>query len=175
MVKYYLKDTNQEIKIGNKIQVKVPVDTPYGKGTCDIETLVTQTSLEQLCKDGFAEKKQVSEVPAAFHIDDYTPLAEYFSKSEYTHRISWDFLYILRKVSPYAHNWLLLDIISKVMNKDKKFGEHVFIVTSGVNMDVRVKRLLNKNVDLPKFTSFTDAFQATKLIMPFVRNTRYEE
>ena len=60
MVKYYLKN-GQEVKIGNTVEIRKPVDTTLGKGTATVNVLVTQATLELLIKEGFVVKKDDNE------------------------------------------------------------------------------------------------------------------
>ena len=176
MVKHFLKNTDQEVKIGDKIRIKVPVNTPYGNGNCEMETLVTQASLEQLYKDGLVEKREISETPVKPKLDfeDYKPYIRRLARKMGTpFNSAGDLLYILQKVSPHAHNCMLIDMMSEVMNKGKNLGDYVYIVNLGAGEPV--KKVFNKNVDLPKFASFEHAQKAAILITPFVIEARHEE
>lgn len=176
MVKHFLKNTDQEVKIGDKIRVKVPVNTPYGNGNCEIETLVTQASLEQLCKDGLVEKRKISETPVKpkLNFEDYKPYIRRLARKMGTpFNSAGDLLDILQEVSPHAHNCMLIDMMSEVMNRGKNLGDYVYIVNLGAGKPV--EKVFNKNVDLPKFASFEDAQKAAILVMPFVMKARHGE
>ena len=176
MVKHFLKNTDQEVKIGDKIRVKVPVSTPYGNGNCEVETLITQASLEQLCKDGLVEKREISETSVKLKLDleDYKPYIRRLARKMGTpFNSAGDLLDILQKVSPHAHNCMLIDMMSEVMNRGKNLGDYVYIVNLGAGKPV--EKVFNKNVDLPKFASFEDAQKAAILVMPFVIKARHGE
>lgn len=174
MVKHFLRNTDQEVKIGDKIRVKVPVNTPYGNGNCEMEILVTQASLEQLYKDNLVEKREISETPVKPKLDfeDYKPYIRRLArKMGASFNSAGDLLGILLKVSPHAHNCILIDMMSEVMNRDKNLGDYVYIVNLGA--DKLVEKVFNKNVDLPKFASFEDAQKAAILITPFALVARH--
>ena len=148
-----------------------------------METLVTQASLEQLCRDGLVEKREISETSVKPKLDfedykldfeDYKPYIRRLARKMGTpFNSACDLLDILQKVSPHAHNCMLIDMMSEVMNKGKNLGDYVYIVNLGAGEPV--KKVFNKNVDLPKFASFEDAQKAAILIMPFVIEARHGE
>lgn len=175
MVKHFLTGTDQEVKIGNKIRVKVPMKTPYGEGNCEVEALVTQTSLEQLCKDGLVEKKEIPDpgmpkLPTNFA--DYKPFIRRLARRmEVSFSDAADFLDIIKQTSLHAHNCLLIDLMADVMGRDKKFDKWVYIVNLGAGKPVEM--VSNKNIDLPKFATYEDARKAALLIMPFIIAERH--
>ena len=176
MVKHFLRNTDQEVKIGNRIRIKVPMKTPYGEGNCEVETLVTQASLEQLCKDGIVEKREIPEAPAKLKLDfeDYEPYVRRLArKMECSFNTAGEFLGVLKENSPHAHICILIDLMSEVMNRGKELGDYVYVVNLGAGKPV--EKVYNKNVDLPKFASFEDAQKAAILVMPFVMEARHGE
>lgn len=58
MVKYFTKTTNEEVKIGEELSIRVPVKTPYGETDCIFNVKVTPANLDQLIKDGHVIKKK---------------------------------------------------------------------------------------------------------------------
>lgn len=175
MVKHFLRNTDQEVKIGDKICVKVPVNTPYGNGNCEMETLVTQASLEQLCKDGLVEKREIPEAPKKprLNLEDYKPYIRRLAiREKCSFNTAEEFLSLLKDISSHAHICLLIDLMSDVMTKGKKLGEYVYIVNL---LGPTVEKVYNKSVDLPKFATFDDAKKAAILVMPFVMEARHGE
>lgn len=177
MVKYCLKGTDQEVKVGNKITIKVPTKTPYGEGVCEVETLVTQVSLTQLCKDGIVERRKIPEpsmerlTPAMLNFTEYKPFIRKLARRmDTSFEGALAFLDILHDASPYAHNCLLVELMAEVMHEDKSFNSIVFTLNLG-NEGCRafVQRESNGNmIDTPKFVSARDAERALHLIMPFI-------
>lgn len=174
MVKFFLKDTEQEVKIGNQLHVKVPMETPYGNGVYEVDTLVTQASLMQLCKDGIVEKREIPEAPK---FPDVNPTLYKVYIRRLARRMgcsfedATDFLDIVKETSLYAHNCLLVDLMAEVMNKDKKFDQYVFTVN--FESGEPVKEVYNKNVNKPKFATLEDAKKAAILVAPFVIEYRH--
>jgi len=176
MVKYFLKGTDQEVKVGNKIKISVPTRTPYGEGICEVETLVTQVSLTQLCKDGIIEEREIPEPsikrpnPAMPNFVEYKPFIRKLARKMHT---SFDnalaFLDILHDVSPYAHNCLLEDIMAEEMNKEKEFDCNAFIINHGTGAYI-LRIPVDTPIDMPKFTSNKDARKAFELIKPFMES-----
>lgn len=173
MVKYFLKGTDQEVKVGNKIVIKVPTKTPYGEGTCEVETLVTQMSLEQLCKDGIVESKEIPEPSieklhsAMPDFVEYKPFIRRLARKIHTNfETALAFLDLLHDTSLYAHNCLLLELMAEVMNKDKMRNYTVYMINLGDKEHQAVIKELH-SYDAPVFFSMEDARKALELISPF--------
>lgn len=173
MVKYFLKGTDKEVKVGNKIIIKVPTKTPYGEGTCEVETLVTQMSLEQLCKDGIVESRGIPEPPieklhsATPNFVEYKPFIRKLARKMHTNfETALAFLDLLHDTSLYAHNCLLLELMAEVMNKDKERDNWIYMINLGDAEHCAFIRTLNA-CDAPAFFSMDDALKALELISPF--------
>ena len=52
MSKYFLKESGEEVKIGDTIVIRKEVKTPLGKGTMIIEKVVTEDNVSLLVKKG---------------------------------------------------------------------------------------------------------------------------
>nr|DAF16292.1 MAG TPA: hypothetical protein [Crassvirales sp.] len=52
MSKYFLKESGEEVKIGDTIVIRKEVKTPLGRGTMIIEKVVTEDNLSLLVKEG---------------------------------------------------------------------------------------------------------------------------
>ena len=174
MVKHFLKGTDQEVKVGNKITIKVPTMTPYGKGVSEVEVLITQTSLEQLCKDGIVERKEIPEPsirlhPARPNFVEYKPFIRRLARRmDSSFESALAFLDILHDISPYAHNCLLVELMAEEMNRDKKRDSCVYMINLGnEDNEACIKRL--HTCDVPVFFSMEDACKALELITPFTK------
>lgn len=174
MIKYFLKGTDQEVKVGNKIRISVPTKTPYGEGTCEVEILVTQASLEQLCRDDFVEQKSItpkrvtlSQLP---NVVEYKPFLRRLARNmgEASIKEALVFLDILGDISPYSRNCLLIELMAEEMNRDKKRDSCVYMINLGnEDNEACIKRL--HTCDVPVFFSMEDACKALKLITPFTK------
>ena len=170
MVKYFLKGTDQEVKVGNKISIKVPTKTPYGEGICEVEVLVTQASIEQLCKDGIVERKEISKTPNPTmpYAVEYKPFIKRLARKMNTNFYSAIiFLDVLKDISPYVHNSLLVELMAEEMNKDKTLGDDVFIINFSHGGYIQ---RINQSIktDCPRFMNVHDAKRAFNLILPFL-------
>ena len=161
------------MKIGNKIRIKAPINTPYGEATYEVDVLITEASLQQLIKDGIVEKRVIQpEPPKIPTIDRYKPFIRRLArKLEVSYPAAEEFLAILKVASPYAHNCLMIDLMADVMNRGKEFGQYVFTVN--LKEGEQIRKVFNKNVDQPKFASFDDVVKASILITPFVLEARH--
>lgn len=61
MVKFFIKDSDKEVTLGSKLEIKVPVKTPYGESVCPINVTVSQMNIDRLLYDGFIEKRDDEE------------------------------------------------------------------------------------------------------------------
>lgn len=168
MVKYFLKNTDQEVKIGNKITISYPVRTPYGESKHEFDVLVTQESLRQLIKDNLVEAREVGGID--FNV--YRPFVKRLARRMGTSlSVAADFLDAVKEVSPFAHNCLLIDLMAEVFNRDKKFGDRVYSVnmTSGLPVG-----RTGSSFDEPVFADLDDAKRAIALITPFVIAARHD-
>lgn len=52
MSKYFLKESGEEVKIGDTIVIRKEVKTPLGRGTMIIEKVVTEDNVSLLVKEG---------------------------------------------------------------------------------------------------------------------------
>lgn len=60
MIKYYLKDSNKEIKIGDTVSVAIKVDTVFGEANATAHVTVNQDSLKKLIERGIVIKKDTT-------------------------------------------------------------------------------------------------------------------
>lgn len=166
MVKYFLKNTDQEVKIGNKITISYPVRTPYGESKHEFDVLVTQKSLEQLIKDNLVEAKEVSPV----NLKAYRPYVRALAaRLGCTISTAAELLDTIKEASPFAHNCLLIDLIAEVSNRGKEFGDCAY--SANMTSGLPVKRV-ESSFDEPVFTTLKDAQNAIALVTPFVLEAR---
>ena len=164
MIKYYLKDNKQEVKVGDKITISVPTSTPYGQAKCVVNVVVTQESLKQLIKDGLV----LSEEKSPFNLEDYKLFIRRLArKCNITFPEALELLDSIKSVSLYAHNTLLLEMIAEVFNKDKKIPYSVYVIGDNSILYVDLK-----NVHQPFFTTREDAQKAAYLMRPFYEEAR---
>ena len=167
MVKYFLKNTEQEVNIGNTVVISVPAKTPYGGGKCEVEVLVTQAILDQLVKDGLVEARELKPVFKAPDREIYKPFIRRLARRmKVNFEDALDFLGFLLEASPYAHKCLLVELMADVYNKEKKFGETVYIVDMTTNKPLA--RTVGGPFHSPAFADFLDAERACALMIPFV-------
>lgn len=60
MIKFYLKDNNKEVKIGDTIAVSVKVNTIFGEANATAHVVVNQDSLKKLIEQGIVIKKDTT-------------------------------------------------------------------------------------------------------------------
>lgn len=163
MIKFYLKDNNQEVKVGDKITISVPTSTPYGQAKCEVNVVVTQESLKQLIKDGlvFSEEKSID-------LEDYKLFIRRLArKCNITFPEAIELLDSIKSVSLYAHNTLLLEMIAEVYNRDKEIPHYVYVIGNNTILYVDIK-----NVHQPFFITREDAQKAAYLMRPFYEEAR---
>ena len=160
MIKYYLKNTDKEVKVGDRITISVPTSTPYGQGKCDIEVLVTQETLNHLVDDNLVVKKD----DGKFDFEVYKPFVRRIARK---HDVSFpeacELLDGLREISMPAHNALLLEAMSEVFNRDKTVNSLVFVL----NSHGRISRASVEGIVVPYFIEQADALKAISLMKPF--------
>lgn len=167
MVKYFLKNTEQEVKIGNTVILTVPGRTPYGEGKCEVQVLVTQETLQQLVKDGLVEARDLKVSMKTASKEIYRPFIRRLARRlKISFDEALDVLDCLLDSSPYAHNCLLVDLMAEVFNKDKKFGSSVYIIDMATNRPLT--RTVSGPFAEPVFADFEDAKRVCALLTPFV-------
>lgn len=172
MVKYYLKNTDKEVKVGNTIEISIPGRTPYGEGKCEVKVLVTQATLSQLVKDGIVEAKD--DLVANLNEEMYRPYVRRLArKCKLSFGEACEMLDTLLNVSPYAHVCLLLELIAEVSNRDKEPHSASYIVDPATR---RVSVISTEgNAFGPRFITADDARKASELIKPFILDAQREK
>lgn len=163
IVKYYLKDKNQEVKVGDRVTISVPASTPYGQAKCEVSVLVTQESLKQLIKDGLVVIKEEN----AVNFEDYKPFIRRLArKCNITFPEAVELLDSIKSVSIYAHNILLKEMMAEVFNRGKEHRPLEYYVNyNAISCD-------GNNLPMPSFVDKEDAEKAHRLMKPFYEEAR---
>ncbi len=163
MIKYYLKDSKQEVKVGDRVTISVPASTPYGQAKCEVNVVVTQESLKQLVKDNLVITQEENPI----NFEDYKPFIRRLArKCNITFPEATKLLDSIKSVSIYAHNMLLKEMMAEVFNRGKKrrpleyYVNHNYV---GCN---------TSNLPMPSFVDREDAEKALQLMKPFYEEAR---
>lgn len=163
MIKYYLKDSDKEVKVGDRITISVPASTPYGQAKCDIDVLVTQESLNQLVKDNLVIKKDDNDV----NFELYKPFIRRIArKCDITFPEACELLDSIKRVSMHAHNAMMLEAMAEVFNRDKVVGVSNWVWI--INAHGRVVSTQLQGIVKPFFLDQKDAVKALLLLKPFL-------
>jgi hypothetical protein len=165
MVKFFLKGTNQEVSVADKVKITTPIKTPYGEVDSTFEVVVTQASLEQLIKDGLVVKKDS---------DSLSTYVKYISKKlGLSVKETYTFLNELKDVFPVTHYTLLMEGMSEVMNATSEYKNTKYaIYPEGRILYVGNPKSL-KEYTAPTFYRKIDAQRATTLLSIFKDNMPY--
>ena len=175
MIRYFLRNSKQEVKVGDRITISVPTSTPYGQAKCEVEVVVTQDSLKQLIKDGLV----VAQEERVVTLEDYKPFIRRLARrSGITYPQALELLDSIKEVSIYAHNALLLELMAEVMNNthDRKNLMSTPVVNIVHPMTLEAAQFTPEigsrfaKGGCPHFVSLKDAEKAANLMRPF-----YEE
>lgn len=170
-MKYFIKKSGQEVKLGQVIEVEQKVNTSLGEGICKTEVQITPANIELLVKQGFLvqkdEKEEQFDLEAHWH-----KLKPYIKRFAKKHGLPLPeailFFASLSAVSSTAHIQVLLEIIAEAKNEGK-LGPMIFVLPPTHNFNVcRCRINISKNKFIPKFHSKEDAEEAYELIRPFL-------
>jgi hypothetical protein len=163
MIKYYLKDSKKEVKMGDKLNITVPIGTPYGTTKCKFDVIITQGTLKQLIKDKLIEEKEVPIIDIEKYRYFIRKLAE---KNDWTIIATTDLMDLLKSTSLAAHNALLLDLIAQHYNSERSKSRVVFTISTDgmyiVSHDITTTRIAS-----PSFYNYSDAEKALAFMQPF--------
>ena len=163
MVKYYLKNTDKEVKVGDRITISVPTSTPYGQAKCDIDVLVTQETLNQLVEDNLVDKKEEQKI----NFEYYKPFIRRIArKHNITFPEACEFLDNLKDISVHAHNAMMLEAMAEVLNRDKVVGVSNWVWVINAHGEVVSTQL--QGIVKPFFLDKKDAIKALSLLKPFL-------
>lgn len=171
MVKYFLKNTDQEVKIGNTITIKAPITTPYGEGNYEAQVLVTETSFKQLIKDKLVEAKEVKKEGE----DEFNTYKPYFRRLQkelgLPMSLTIEFLDNLAGLSLTSHNVLLLKAMAEVMNRGKEMRDRVYIIAP-YTLDVLTVAPKTLYLLEGAFYDKKDCERARELLRPFLEDAK---
>jgi hypothetical protein len=169
MKKYFLKSNGQEIKLGQKIELSVPVETSYGKGTATTKLVVTDETLIQLIEDGFVVEKDSLKSARKEIMPCLKPLSAKVNLSTIHTSMLCEILY---DMSPKTHLQLLIEGIATTKNKGKHIKDNTvycmtpFDVFHVVAVDYSPKIAKSAVV----FYDQKDAIEAYHMLSPFINN-----
>ncbi len=170
-MKYFIKKSGQEVKLGQVIEVEQKVNTSLGEGICKTEVEVTPANIELLVKQGFLVQKDEKEEQFDFeaHWQKLKPYIRRFAKK---HDLPLPeavlFLACLSATSKAAHVQVLLEVIAEAKNEGKP-GPMIFVLPPSHNFKVcRCKTTLPSSKFVPRFCFREDAEEAYELIRPFL-------
>lgn len=170
-MKYFIKDSDKEVQMGQTIEVEQKVITSLGEGVCKTQVVITPESVELLVKQGFLVQKEEEEgMPPATkeHWWKLKPYIRRFARKNDMPLVSAILFFAsLEQVSPLAQIHVLLETISEVKNRGKSAAPTVFYLSPSngfkpVIMNLRASRYC------PTFFSKSDAEEAYELIKPFL-------
>lgn len=168
--KWFVKDTTQELSLGDVINVKQVVTFPKWKDLKLEEELVitlTKEDLESLEKDGYVYKKEVETIP------DYTvyikKMAKIADKDYKDIIVSFG---IIQQVNPLLALSLVLKSISNELNSKEVFNPCKFWVFDTITgspklLDYTKDMMLN---NIAWFKSKEDIDYAMKVCKPLIDN-----
>ena len=175
MVKYFLKDSEQEIHMGDTIEIKVPLKTKYGEGFHQTEVLITQAILHTLIEDGLIVKKEIKNKDEEFRSIWKPFIKGLIEDTKLTFDEAMAAINLMKTLFPHTFSYLLLDIISRQWNKDKQKPRMVYIVNLNMKNDDPIEFHIGKYVNGPWFDSRKDAKKALMLITTFSSDMKHEQ
>ncbi len=175
MVKYFLKNSEQEVHIGDTIEIKVPFKTKYGEGFHQTKTLVTQAILHTLIEDDLIVKKEFKNEDEEFR-NIWKPFIEGLTEgTKFSFEEAMAAINIMKTLFPHSISYLLLDIISRQWNKDKKKPRMVYTINLNIKASNPIEFHLAKYVNGHWFDSVEDAKKALMLITTFSSDMKHEQ
>lgn len=170
-MKYFIKDSDKEVQMGQTIEVEQKVVTSLGEGVCKTQVVVTPENVGLLVKQGFlVQKEEENGMPPALkeHWEKLKPYIRRFARKNDMPLVpAILFFASLEQVSPLAQIHVLLETISEVKNRGKspEFARYYLNPVYGF----KVTMIDPKNSKfLPVFYSGNDAKEAYELIKPFL-------
>lgn len=170
-MKYFIKDSDEEVQMGKTIEVEQKVTTSLGEGICKTQVVVTPKNVGLLVKQGFLVQKEEEKGMSPDleeHWEKLKPYIRRFARKNDMPLVpAIMFFASLEQVSPLAQIHVLLETISEVKNRGKSAAPTVFYLSPSngfkpVIMNLRANRYC------PTFFSKSDAEEAYELIKPFL-------
>lgn len=173
-MKYFLKKNNEEIKIGQTIELSTSVDTSYGPGVATTKVKVTEPMLKKLIEDGFVvEKKEKKE---SNKVDDITntiiALKPYLKKIG--KKVGFDLhevmmlLSIVSGVSKAVHLGIFIEVIAEAKNKGKTIKNKAYYLNPIYGY--KPSPVIGNFNGAPVFADLEDAEEVYKLLLPLIED-----
>lgn len=170
-MKYFIKDSDKEVQMGQTIEVEQKVTTSLGEGICKTQVVVTPENVGLLVKKGFLVQKEEEKgmSPALKeHWEKLKPYIRRFARKNDMPLVpAILFFASLESVSPLAQIHVLLEIISEVKNRRKSPASRVFCLSPICGFKIAMVSL-EASKFTPVFYSRGDAEEAYELIKPFL-------
>lgn len=170
MKKFFVKDSNAEVKIGDTITLEFVTMTPFGNAVATKTLKVTGKVLETLIKD---DKVIVKEVKPNYNIVVAAALNKLASKFKCSEAEILEILHTIKDVNPWAAAQLLLREIA--IELDAQYSNHIsnseeFYCLSP--QDIEIHKMDKKSFVVfgyaPLFRTMEDAQVAKKIITQFL-------
>lgn len=124
MRKYFLTNTNKEVKIGSVISVREKVNTSFGFNEVGFVVSLNKKNVKKLIDRGIIRVEDDNEIDIDKKLDGLIPCIDrIFKKSPFIHESTTKFLNTLAHISPKAHLQLLIENLAEIRNKGKKIGD----------------------------------------------------
>lgn len=173
MKKFIVKETGQEIKIGDRGVIVEKKTTPYGEGKLVTEVEITKEIIHNLIKDGIVEVKEVkSKVEKAEEFkrmfDDVFPAIKKMAKDNQEPLSKVIFvLYGLLSISPKAYLNVLIESIANLKNAKAKKGKTAYTLSPVRNYEVT--SFVGKSKCPIIFYSEEDAKETYNVLLPLIK------
>jgi hypothetical protein len=170
-MKYFIKDSDKEVQMGQTIEVEQKVTTSLGEGICKTQVVVTPENVGLLVKQGFLVQKEEEKgmSPASEeHWEKLKPYIRRFARKNDMPLVpAILFFASLEQMSPLAHIHVLLETISEVKNRGKSPAFAVYYLSPIFEFEVAMASSKVSKFT-PVFYSKDDAMEAYELIKPFL-------
>ena len=170
-MKYFIKDSDKEVQMGQTIEVEQKVTTSLGEGVCKIQVVVTPENVGLLVKQGFLVQKEEEKGMSPATKEHWEKLKPYIRRFARKNDMSLVpailFFASLEQASPLAQIHVLLETISEVKNRDKSPTSTVYYLSPMCGFEIAIANLKASKFT-PVFYSKGDAKEAYELIKPFL-------
>lgn len=172
MKKYFLKSNGQELKVGQVIELSVPVETSYGKGMAVTKVIVTEKTLTKLIADEFVIEVDPTQEAMKTALNEITPpLRALAAKANIDLTHAYMVCALLFDMSPTAHLSLLIESLAFTRNKGKVIQNDVvwwLHPGQGYNPSriTANNPLTNRG---PVFYDYKDAIEAYNILQPLIK------
>lgn len=170
MKKYFLKESRQEIAVGQTIELTTPVTSSYGEGVAVTKVKVTESVLKKLIRDGFVVEEDPEEEQIKQAIVNLRPYIKKLAKKMgISYNSAYMFLSMLSE-HPLTHLTMLIEAMSNSMNEGKALDSSYYILHPLYGFTpykVTIKGT-SKNLTPGLFYNKADADAAYHILKPFI-------